>query len=151
MGNNVKDFVTAIAVSTLISALSINKGIKIYDDNINHLSEYCLLNDILGVEHQINKINEEYGKNGIKAYEVKDNKVILKSCCKDIIPRKSGYYYKLPDGYRIIHGELEREVNIDDEDVKIVITSGEVIPFDDENEINIYDPQIINYVRKLKK
>ncbi len=50
---------TIFGGATLLTGALVIMGAKIYDDNINHTNEVCLLTKVFGVEHQIEQIEEE--------------------------------------------------------------------------------------------
>lgn len=149
MNNNKNNIIKVVAISTIIGALSLNKGIKVYDDNINHLSEWCPLNNILGIEHQIKRINKDFGSHGIQAYKVENNAVYLTSELNILYEDDNSFYFNLPNGFVYKDKQGVKKVDILDDSIKLVITSGDVV--DCEEEVKVYNPEIISYVRKLNK
>lgn len=55
-------------ISILAAALITGIGVEVYDASIDHYHEYCPLNNIFGIEHQIDIINNDGNEKGIYAH-----------------------------------------------------------------------------------
>ena len=57
---NKKKIVTYAAAGLLTATIATGIGLHIYDSNIDHYNEYCPLNQVFGVEHQVYAINNDH-------------------------------------------------------------------------------------------
>ena len=116
-------------------------GVKLYDSQIDHLNEYCPLNDYLGVNHQINVINNELEPR-YRAYYLKSGKGKL---CSD--------YTKdyIPEGYEVHGNKAYKNIQIGLSNAIIVTDNTVVIPMDKSEKPKYYDPKIISVIRLGRK
>lgn len=109
------------AAGLLTASLVTGVGLHLYDSNVDHLNEYCPLNSILGVEHQIHEINNNYGVYGINAYY--ENETTSKEYINPTAIQKEdgSTIYTLPAGYTLVDGVGVRIVHKPE---RIVVTQG---------------------------
>lgn len=116
-----KKIVKYAAAGLLTTSLVIGVGLHLFDSNIDHLNEYCPLNSILGVEHQIHKINYDYSVYGINAYYENETTSIEYINPTTIQKEDGSTIYTLPAGYTLVNGVGVRIVHKPE---RIVITQG---------------------------
>lgn len=117
-------------------------GISFKEKNVDHVNEYCPLNGILGIEHQVEKINEQVS-NEYRAYAVEDGKVELHS---DFITENGKNI--LPEGY-VLEGDFGvKTVNVGTDDA-VIITESSIISDENDNCI-YYNPEIVKVLYNTK-
>lgn len=118
-------------------------GIYFKEKNVDHVNEYCLLNEILGIEHQIKKINEQVS-NEYRAYAVEHGKVELHS---DFITENGKTF--LPAGYVLEDDYGVKTVNVPGPDDAVIITKSSIISDENDNCI-YYNPEIVKVLYNTK-
>ena len=100
-----KKIIKYTATGLLTTYIATSGIINLIETNIDHLHEYCPLNKILGIEHQIDEINEQYGLAGLNAH-YEDEINIQETVKPTTIQNEDGQIiYTIPDGY-ILEGEV---------------------------------------------
>ena len=86
-------------------------ALHIIDANIDHLHEYCPLNNVFGVEHQVGRINKEYKNQGITARYVEDS-YITEDIIQAIQKTKDDgtIVYSAPSGYSLEGGKAVKSI-----------------------------------------
>ncbi len=153
-----KRIVKFAAAGLLTATLATGIGLHIYDSNIDHLNEYCPLNNIFGAQHQVHEINNEYAVYGINAFYAENGRAQLVSA--PMISEKDGKtIYTAPIGYELSNGQVVKNVGFDelekDKEDAIVLTSGTPVypegaqPGDiiRKSDIQVYDPQVVKLIR----
>lgn len=105
-------FADFIAIATVITGIATGMtGAKICH-NTDHLTQYCPLNYVFGINHQINKVNHDYKGYGIQAYKIENGTVTLKTAAL-IIQEEDGKIARyLPEGFKNNNGEYEKEITV---------------------------------------
>ncbi len=107
-----KKFVNYVAIATIIAGLGVGATGATVCHNTDHLTHYCPLNNIFGIEHQINKVNHDYITDGIQAYKIENGTVTLKTAAL-IIQEEDGRLARyLPEGFKNNNGEYEKEITV---------------------------------------
>ena len=147
----------AIVTGLLVTAGAALTGAHVVDYNVDHLKVYCPLNDILGVEHQIGKINNEYADQGIRAYiSEKGNGILtIYSDVKTETNSRGKEVYYCPTNFTYSSGgKGTKNILTDPTKNTIYITQGDVMypegtqPGDkvDKKDLGIWDPEIIGTI-----
>ncbi len=97
------------------------QGIEVCERNIDHVNEYCPLNGILGVEHQIEKID---AMGGYSAYLLDDEyykgDVLFKETVNPYTyETKEGSYLVAPEGY-VLEGDKAVRTTISSDKITYV-------------------------------
>lgn len=153
-----KKRVVKFAAGLLTLAFGIGSGVHIYDSNIDHLNEYCPLNNVFGAQHQVHEINNEYAVYGINAFYAENGEVQLASAPKKT--EKDGkIVYTAPIGYELSNGQIVKNVGFEelekDKEDAIVLTYGTPVypegtqPGDiiRKSDIQVYDPQVVKLIK----
>ena len=107
-----KKFVNYVAIATVIAGLGAGATGAAVCHNTDHLTHYCPLNNIFGIEHQINKVNHDYITEGKQAYKIENGTVTLKTAAL-IIQEKDGKIARyLPEGFKNNNGEYEKKITV---------------------------------------
>lgn len=104
------DFIAIATVITGIATAGIT-GAKICH-NTDHLTQYCPLNYVFGINHQINKVNHDYKGYGIQAYKVKDGTVTLKTSYITVIEDDGEETNYIPEGFHDENGEYVNNITL---------------------------------------
>ncbi len=154
---NKKNIVKYAGVGLLATCLNVFNGMHLYDTQVDHLNEYCPLNDIFGVNHQIHEINKNYVQDGIKAYYTENGEVqLISGLKKTILDGKK--YYSAPVGYTLNGDQAVKNIKLANTDDGIVLTRGTPIYPEDaqpgelirKSDINIYNPQVVSVITDSK-
>ena len=123
-------------------------GIEIKDNNVDHLNEYCPLNNLFGVEHQIDKINHDYRSLGIRAYYVEGDKTDIYYNYVDKIDKTDDAlnYNSVVE----IPGVV-KSVYFENNDPKILITKGEIMINKEGQQIGICEADKYKIIKVPKK
>lgn len=68
-----RDIIKYAASSILAGTLAYGGGLVLVESQTDHLNKYCLLNELFGLEHQVDKINHEYADEGYFAEYVEEH------------------------------------------------------------------------------
>ncbi len=148
-----------IVVCAVILAICMGAGavgVAMYDSNIDHLNEYCPLNNIFGVEHQIDLINDEYSIK--RAVYATNGEVTLVSGLTKI-ENDDEMVYAAPVGYTLSNGQAKKTIKLNGVEEGIVIIEGVPVSSDGQvlngltkkSDIQLYDPRISNIIEKPSK
>ena len=150
-------------LGALITTSGLLVGLKLYDNTIDHLHEYCPLNNILGVQHQINNIKLNNINYGIDAVAMKNGKMTLASTYPTHFDGKiytysndSSITYIANENSVLIDNTEYTTIKVDDVDDAIIIVKGYPVYPDGAaaddyikvDDIKIYQPKIINVLEK---
>lgn len=142
---NKKNIIKYAGIGLVFAGMISLEAMSIYDAKVDHLEEYCPLNQIFGVEHQINEINNMQNEDGIHAYYAEDGLVKIKSAPMQVI-QDGEVIYVAPSGYILANGEVIKNVRVTTGEDAIVITKGTP-----NGDGEVYDPQIINVLTAPKR
>ncbi len=142
---NKKNIIKYAGIGLVAAGMLTLGTMSIYDNGVNHLEEYCPLNRIFGIEHQVSEINNNYSEEGIQAYCGEDGWVQIKSAPEEVQEDGEVIYIAL-DGYMKLNGELVKNVRVTMGEDAVVITKGTT-----NSNGEVYDPQIINVLTAPKK
>ena len=126
--------------SILVGAYFAYSGIKLYDFTIDHLHEYCPLNDYFGINHQLNVINNDKSNPRYKAYYFENGKGKIYSDYTDEY---------IPEGFEIEGNRAYKEVSIGHSDLIVITDNTVVIPNDSDNN-KYYDPKVVSGIKVNK-
>lgn len=150
---NKKKIVKYAGAGLLATYLLTFGGMHLYDSHIDHLNEYCPLNNVLGLQHQVHKINNEYSVYGINAFYAENGEAQLVSA-----PMKTKINGKVvemtPIGYGLSNGKIVKNIKINDGEDVIAVTRGTAIypegaqPGDliKKSDIQVYNPQVFKII-----
>ena len=151
---NIAIFATAGLLTITIAA---GVGLTICESNIDHLHEYCPFN-VIDAQHQVNKINDNYVEDGIRAYYSHDDETTIYS---DLVRVEAdGQVLEVaPKGFIINGSQAEKNILLDSSGDVIVITQGTPIypegaePGDiiKKSEIGVWDPEVVNVIEVPKR
>ena len=128
-------------ITSLIAAIGMAAGLTItgallVEANVDHLHYYCPFNHLFGVEHQVNKINKEHAKEGIRAYTSENGKVTIHSDTKTVIDSEGRKNHCAPSGYCLNGRDAYKTLDVDATEDSIYITKGN------------WDPEIIRVIKR---
>ena len=86
-----KKIIKFAGAGILTGALVMGVGLHLYDANIDHLNEFCPLNNVFGLEHQVHEINNNGLSMDAVAYD--DSFINITA------PAEERTIYTLPPGY----------------------------------------------------
>lgn len=118
-----RKIVTYASVGLVGVALATRAGISIVEKNVDHLNEYCPLNGLLGVNHQILKINEHRSE-GYEAYPL-DSDYYTIEVEPYITHDGNETHYSVPEGFTLQDGKDVKNIYVGDD--AIAITKGKVV------------------------
>ncbi len=117
-------------------------GIYFKEKNVDHVNEYCPLNGILGIEHQIEKANAQLSSE-YRAYAVENHKADLYS---DFITENGESV--LPEGYVLDGNVGVKTINVENEDA-VIITKSSIVSDEFDNS-KYYNPEIVKVLYNTK-
>ena len=150
-----KKKIVKYAAAGLLTVALVGTGIELhlYDSNIDHLNEYCPLNNVLGAQHQVHEVNNKYAVYGINAFYTANGEVQLVSApMKKEIDGK--IVYMAPSGYVLSDGKAVKTIKYTDVEKAIVITEGTLVypegaQLEDlikKADIQVYDPKVVKVI-----
>ena len=148
------------AGATIVAAALVTGGLAVGDLAIDHTQYVCPFNSILGVEHQVNTVNnkKENWQNGIQAriqtvYTLPNGYILAGTKGERRIPAtystdgKTGHYI-VPEGYVLdLSGDMPMAVQMIDATRidTLVVTKGDVVYPENVNPENIFQRNEITY------
>ena len=128
----VRGICMGVASIAVLGALCM-QGIEICDGNVDHVNEYCPLNSVLGVEHQIKKIN---AMSGYSAYLLDDeyykgDVLYTETVNPYTYKTDEGTYFVAPEGY-VLDGDMAVRTTISSDKITYVGDDAIVVTKDKE-------------------